>query len=245
VAWFTTALRANTNNLTHYLDDLKGLGTHLEEIAGKAFFVVLSKVAGVLRESKDKREVLRLIDALMWNFSAVNHRELLKMNLFRIFREGNGKNSNLIKKSWGHPLPSLVVKPVETTITEASFDAFEMLFTLVTGRISQGSFGDDLVINKSRGYAMTKLAKAKSAVDENVSEQLLGQAFEIIFAELDRYANLLDAFDGLDWEAFARQRNEDRRTAEDEDKFKPIWLTEVDELHDQCSDPLDPKEKAK
>ena len=242
IAWFTTALRANRSCLTHYLDDLSGLGTHMEVLAGEAFFSILERIATRLSESTNERQVLRMIDALMWNYSSANHRPLLKMNLFKLLREGNGRSSNLIKRSWGRPPPSLVVKPVEKSITEASFDAFETLFTLVMGRIAEPDAGADLVINKKKGYEMTSLAKAHYRVVGNDSEELLSQAFDVIFGELDRYANLLDAFDGLDWESFARQRNEDRRTKED---AKPVWMVEIGDLCDQSADPLDPKEKAK
>ena len=40
-----------------------------------------------------------------------------------------------------------------------------------------------------------------------VDPQLLGQAFDVIFREIKRYAAMLDAFEGVDWEAYARQRN--------------------------------------
>lgn len=38
VQWFSSSLRANKNQLTHYLDDLKGCGDILNDLARGNFF---------------------------------------------------------------------------------------------------------------------------------------------------------------------------------------------------------------
>ena len=105
-----------------------------------------------------------------------------------------------------------------------------MLFTLITARIVQSDFGEDLNINKKKESGLTTMVRAKSIVDENASELLLGQAFDVIFREIKRYATILDAFEGIDWEAYARQRNEDRKQSDE--WVRPIWMEEVEELLD-------------
>ena len=39
--WFCSSLRGNKNVMSHYLDDLKGCGHHLEEKARQNFFKIL------------------------------------------------------------------------------------------------------------------------------------------------------------------------------------------------------------
>lgn len=41
-------------------------------------------------------------------------------------------------------------------------------------------------------------------MDENASELLLGQSFEIIFREFERYRKMMNAFDGVDWVSYVR-----------------------------------------
>ena len=179
----------------------------MEARAGKAFFSIIESVVEMLRDSEDSEEALILLDALMWNYSATNHGSLAKLNVFTVLHRGNGKPRNMIRRCWGKPRPDLVCKSFEKTLTESSFDAFEMLFTLVTARIVQSDFGEEMNINKKKSSGLNTMVRAKSIVDENASELLLGQAFDVIFREIKRYAAMLDAFEGVDWEAYARQRN--------------------------------------
>ena len=58
---------------------------------------------------------------------------------------------------------------------------------------------------KSKGLS---LAKAKSIINEDVSETLLIQGFDIIFKELNRYINIMSShFTGIDWTTYVRSRN--------------------------------------
>jgi hypothetical protein len=41
------------------------------------------------------------------------------------------------------------------------------------------------------GLSAPVLQKAKSVIDENASEKLLGQAFDIIFKEFERYMGIM------------------------------------------------------
>jgi len=52
------------------------------------------------------------------------------------------------------------------------------------------------------------LTKAQSMVDENVSEYLIAQSFEVIFTELNRYITSVKSLRGLDWSAFTKIRSE-------------------------------------
>jgi len=51
-------------------------------------------------------------------------------------------------------------------------------------------------------------------LDENASEKLLGQAFDIIFKEFERYMGIMRRFKGADWSVYVRKRNHERKEEE-------------------------------
>lgn len=51
-------------------------------------------------------------------------------------------------------------------------------------------------------------------IDENASEKLLGQAFDIIFKEFERYMSIMRRFKGADWSVYVRKRNHERKEEE-------------------------------
>lgn len=58
------------------------------------------------------------------------------------------------------------------------------------------------------------MQKAKSVINEDVSETLLVQGFDIIFKELNRYVKIMNnLFRGIDWSTYVKSR-----TAEDASK---------------------------
>jgi len=54
------------------------------------------------------------------------------------------------------------------------------------------------------------LEKAQSRIDENVSERLIGQAFEVIFREFERYIKIMKSYKGVDWTVYVKMRNKAR-----------------------------------
>jgi hypothetical protein len=59
------------------------------------------------------------------------------------------------------------------------------------------------------------LQKAKSVINEDVSETLLGQGFDIIFKEFNRYVKIMsNLFKGIDWTTYVKSR-----TPEDHQKL--------------------------
>lgn len=57
INWFCSALRGNTNNLSHYLDEIKGCGKLLENEARKNFFVIISGLLKKLVKSTSETEM--------------------------------------------------------------------------------------------------------------------------------------------------------------------------------------------
>lgn len=68
INWFNAALRSNQNKLTHYLDNIKGQGTHLETLSRRNFFDILASLVEKLRASKDEYEIKSIINSLKWKF---------------------------------------------------------------------------------------------------------------------------------------------------------------------------------
>jgi len=71
--WFCSSLRGNKNQMSHYLDDLKGCGHHLEEQARDNFFMILKGLVRQLRDSKEEQEIKAILNSLKWKFLARDH----------------------------------------------------------------------------------------------------------------------------------------------------------------------------
>ena len=57
IMWFASSLRGNKNQLTHYLDDLKGCGEILEELSRDNFFNIIRGLVKHLKNSKEQDEI--------------------------------------------------------------------------------------------------------------------------------------------------------------------------------------------
>lgn len=91
-------------------------------------------------------------------------------------------------------------------------EIFEGIFLTVTGRIVEPDFGIQMNLKKEGGTsAPSLLHKAKSVVDENASELILGQAFEVIFKEIERYIKILGSYSGADWSTYVNCYNKERK----------------------------------
>ncbi len=53
INWFCSALRGNTNNLCHFLDDIRGCGYSIEVQARENFFDIIKGLLEKLEKSKD------------------------------------------------------------------------------------------------------------------------------------------------------------------------------------------------
>lgn len=104
VGWFAASLRGNKNQMSHYLDDLKGCGLHLEDLAREHFFAILRGLVRQLKEAKEEAEIKAVLNALKWKFLARDHASLRSLDLFRTLHEGDGSKDNKLRKAWGRPL---------------------------------------------------------------------------------------------------------------------------------------------
>jgi len=88
INWFCASLRNNKNSMSHYLEDMRGCGHHLEMSAKEGFFQVLKGLVKTLKESKDEEELKLVLNALRWKFSARDHDSLSNLQVFRALHSG-------------------------------------------------------------------------------------------------------------------------------------------------------------
>lgn len=109
ISWFTSGLRGNKNILTHYLEDLKGCGEGLEDVARENFFAIIRSLVKHLKHSTNIDEIKTLVNSLKWKYAARDHGQLRGLELFKILHEGNGQPDSLLKKVWGKNLEKKVI----------------------------------------------------------------------------------------------------------------------------------------
>lgn len=163
----------NRLKMSHYLDDLTGQGIHLETLSGKFFFQIIKSLVDRLKPCKSEKHIKVLLNALKWTYSARDHKELVQLGLFSILHKGNNEKDNLLKKAWGRNLKISADHIDDQELNHDVIDTFEQLFLTVAGRVVQKDEGDKIVARQGKS-AMPKLQKAKSLLDEDVSEVLLG-----------------------------------------------------------------------
>ena len=210
-AWFSAALRCNKNRLTHYLDDAKGQGIHLESQSRKFFFDILGALVRRLKVSKDQKEIKSIINALKWKYTGRDHGDLAELKIFSVLHKGNGEKDNKLRQAWGRKVSAACESLDDQSLSKDVLELFEHLFLAVASRIVEPDFSGAPGLKSSGGAAVPQLQKAKSVIDENASETLLGQAFEVIFREIERYLRIISGFKGVDWGMYVRMRNKERK----------------------------------
>lgn len=172
ISWFASALRNNANRLTHYLDDTAGQGIHLEARSRQHFFEILGSLVARLKASKVEKEIKVLLNAFKWSYTARDHGELVQLNLFSVLHKGSNDADSLLKKSWGRKVKIDCSSLDDQALNKDVLEMFEQLFLTVAGRVVQP---DDQRDNaKGASGKLPQLAKARSVVDDDVSEVLLG-----------------------------------------------------------------------
>lgn len=102
------------------------------------------------------------------------------------------------------------------------------MFLLTVGRIIKPDTGA-LIKLKQKGTGVPSLHKAQSVIDENVSEYLIAQAFDVIFKEFERYINIMKTFKGVDWTIYVKMRNKERKNGEAKKEYDEENLLDEEE----------------
>ena len=125
ISWFSASLRCNKNRLTHYLDDTKGQGIHLESQSRKYFFEILGSFIQRLKVSKDEKEIKTILNALKWKFTGRDHGDLAQLNIFTLLHKGNGEKDNKLRKAWGRKVEADCTSADDQSVSKAVLEMFE------------------------------------------------------------------------------------------------------------------------
>jgi hypothetical protein len=113
-------------------------------------------------------------------------------------------------------------------LTKEVVDLFEQVFLLTAGRIIKPDTGANMKL-KQKGTSVPTLEKAQSRIDENVSERLIGQAFEVMFKEFERYIKIMKSYKGVDWSVYVKMRNKERKNNESKKDYDDEKLFDEEE----------------
>mmetsp|Transcript_26656 Transcript_26656/g.19022 ORF Transcript_26656/g.19022 Transcript_26656/m.19022 type:complete len:91 (+) Transcript_26656:2662-2934(+) len=87
---------------------------------------------------------------------------------------------------------------------------------------------------KDKGTSIPTLERSKSLIDENVTEKLIAQAFDVIFRELNRYTAVFKKFKGIDWYTYVQTRNKEIKEGTDPERYPDELLFDEDEEEEKA-----------
>lgn len=62
-----------------------------------------------------------------------------------------------------------------------------------------------------------------------MSERLIGQAFEVMFKEFERYIKIMKGFKGVDWTVYVKMRNKERKNGDAKNDYEDEKLFDEEE----------------
>lgn len=95
---------------------------------------------------------------------------------------------------------NIQIKKQTSSLAREILSLFELLFSSSITRLIQSDVG--VALRLSSG-SPAQLNRAKSVVNQNKSDLLIGEMFEVVFYELTRYLNILQIQKGVDWTIYA------------------------------------------
>jgi hypothetical protein len=123
-----------------------------------------------------------------------------------VLHKGNGTPENLIRQAWGRQL--VFTQPKGFDLSRALVEYFENLLTSIISRIMEDNPESSHSEPGKKKKNQLVLQKARSVINEDVSETLLVQGFDIIFKELNRYICIMNEyFEGVDWTTYVKHRS--------------------------------------
>lgn len=239
INWFCSALRGNTNHLCHYLDDIRGCGLSLERQARDNFFLIIEGLLHKLQKSKEETEVRQILNSLRWDYNSTDHAVLERLGIFRMLRDGDSSSEKLTRL-WGSKFKyefifkeSTAAGTVKTKdqdrkedfallnkieLSREVIDIFENVLVGGMGKsfqsLEHNSSNNTIKLkdNGKKGMMLPNLEKFQSVLSVESTLKLLGQAFEILFRELQAFVDFAQKFDGISWKVFVRLMNRYRKT---------------------------------
>ena len=80
---FVAALREGRNQMTHYLHNISICSHHLQQQMRSHFFAILKSILKSVRQSKNEKHIVKMLDALVWKFTGRDHPDLSQLQLFK------------------------------------------------------------------------------------------------------------------------------------------------------------------
>ena len=96
--------------MAHYLDGLSGCGDRIEDGIRSHFLKLIEKIILRIQLSKQKQNMVYLVEGLAWNYNPQDFDFLIKLNLLDVLRQGDGTIYHSAKRSWGLMNQILCVK---------------------------------------------------------------------------------------------------------------------------------------
>lgn len=201
-SWFLVGLRNDQAQQSHYLDGLKGCGHNLEDQARLYFFAIIKGLLKRLNSITLERDAKLVLNCLKWNYVSKDHEALNYIHIFRHLHVGASDkptDTNLIKNAWGKFIGEGASK--DRSFPLEVLGQFEDTFYTILARLCRPD-GVPEVVKKST--SQLTIQKAHSFKEENVSEQLLHQALNVIKEELERYVKAASECKGIEWNTLLR-----------------------------------------
>jgi len=162
---------------------------------------------------------------------------LHSLKIFDVLRDGESL-SEKIKKLWGTKFKTeFIFKDAPTAgiirtkeqdrkedinllnkieLSREVIDIFETILVTSLGKSFQAldntTQNIKLKDNGKKGILLPILEKNQSILNMKATEQLLGQAYSIVFRELQAFVDFAQRFDGINWKIFVRLMNRFRKT---------------------------------
>lgn len=125
--WFLTSLRDNKMQVAHYSDKIHGCGDSVLNAIRRQFFKVIKSVIVKAKETRDEKNLIMLLNALIWNYKGSDLSYLAECDIVGMLVKGDGGRMHPIAMSWGKQLKQKK-ESEDPTLTRTVITLFEYLF---------------------------------------------------------------------------------------------------------------------
>jgi alpha-tubulin suppressor-like RCC1 family protein len=231
LSWFSSSLRKFDNKICHYLDNVIGCGKHFEERVKHSFQEFITLLITKLIKSEKPNELKSFVDALVWKYSASDHKFLVDHSVFLILW---GTYNEAIKNSWGKPIKHTLDAPEDKKtkieencqFTNELLEVFEVLSNICLDRAIIARNLDKKQVNpiaeakKAINIKFPALEKKTSIVDDTNSESLVRHILDVIFGEVIKAITSYLRYRGISYNLWKQYEKYEEEKA-DEKKKKP------------------------
>lgn len=237
LSWFCASLRKVDNKICHYLDNINGCGRHFEERVQESFQEFIILLINKLIKSDKPNELKSFIDALMWKYSANDHKFLVDHSVFLILW---GTYNEAIKTAWGKQIKNTIevsedkkTKILESTeFTNGLLEIFEILSNICLDRATiQRSDKKNPHADKKPALNVNikfpSLEKQVSIIDDSNSESLIRHILDVIFGEVMKSIQSYLRYRGISYNLWKQYEKYEEEKSDDKKKKAPTTAVAV------------------